>query len=96
MNLTRTFALIAFSAAALACSSEQKAQPTTSTPSATPAPAPTPSAEPAPSATASPGKPRRKEGEMCGGIAGLRCEDGLECVIPEPMHPDKAGKCTKR
>ena len=94
MNFVRAVVGVSF-VVVTACSSEQKAAPTTSTASATPvasaAPAPAPSAEPAPT-----GRPRRKEGEMCGGIAGLRCDDGLDCVIPEPMHPDKSGKCTKR
>jgi len=35
------------------------------------------------------------EGEMCGGIAGFTCADGLYCRM-EATHPDAAGVCVKR
>jgi hypothetical protein len=35
-----------------------------------------------------------KEGAMCGGIAGLRCASGLDCVLAGD-HPDEAGTCQK-
>jgi hypothetical protein len=43
------------------------------------------------------GKRQRGEGEMCGGIAGFRCAEGLWCD-PEPGncgHPDWAGRCVQ-
>lgn len=35
------------------------------------------------------------EGEMCGGIAGFQCAEGLYCRM-EATHPDAAGVCVKR
>ena len=35
------------------------------------------------------------EGEMCGGIAGFQCADGLFCRM-EATYPDAAGVCVKR
>ncbi len=34
-------------------------------------------------------------GEMCGGIAGFMCEEGLECKM-EGNYPDAAGTCVKK
>lgn len=39
-------------------------------------------------------KPRAKEGEMCGGIAGILCDFGLMCQY-EAAHPDASGTCVK-
>ncbi len=36
-----------------------------------------------------------KEGEMCGGIAGIMCKNGLHCVMVGPTYPDQAGTCRK-
>lgn len=36
-----------------------------------------------------------KEGEMCGGIAGIMCKNGLHCVMVGPSYPDQAGTCRK-
>lgn len=36
------------------------------------------------------------EGKMCGGFAGIRCADGLDCIMEEPIHPDEAGICRAR
>lgn len=35
------------------------------------------------------------EGEMCGGIAGFQCQEGLYCRM-EASHPDASGICVKR
>lgn len=35
-----------------------------------------------------------EEGEFCGGIAGIRCSDGLEC-IPDANYPDASGVCMR-
>src|SRR5436309_2259916 len=35
-----------------------------------------------------------KAGEMCGGIAGIRCAPGLSCKVTA-RHPDAGGKCVK-
>jgi hypothetical protein len=37
----------------------------------------------------------RKEGESCGGVAGLRCASGLDCQMSGPTHPDQSGVCTR-
>lgn len=37
-------------------------------------------------------KPGAAEGEMCGGFAGISCQDGLTCHITESF-PDAAGVC---
>lgn len=34
------------------------------------------------------------EGEMCGGIAGIMCKDGLRCMM-EGNYPDAAGTCVR-
>ena len=36
----------------------------------------------------------KNEGEMCGGIAGFMCEEGLNCKL-EGNYPDAAGICVK-
>jgi hypothetical protein len=38
-----------------------------------------------------------KEGEMCGGIAGIACDEGQFCEFPAGQcgTPDLAGKCEK-
>jgi len=49
-----------------------------------------------PAASDSPPPSRIKgEGEMCGGIAGFQCAEGLYCRM-EATHPDAAGVCVKR
>jgi hypothetical protein len=35
------------------------------------------------------------EGQMCGGIAGFQCAEGLYCNMTA-THPDAAGVCKKR
>ena len=35
------------------------------------------------------------EGQMCGGIAGFQCQEGLYCNMTE-TYPDAAGICKKR
>lgn len=39
-------------------------------------------------------KPRAKEGETCGGIAGILCEPSLFCKY-DGAYPDAAGVCVK-
>ncbi len=39
-------------------------------------------------------RPRAAEGEFCGGIAGILCEDGLECEY-EGTYPDAGGTCVE-
>jgi hypothetical protein len=41
------------------------------------------------------GIPLAKEGEMCGGIAAFRCEEGLTCEIADPTIADASGTCVK-
>ena len=36
-----------------------------------------------------------KEGEMCAGIAGFQCEEGLTCQIADPTIADASGTCVK-
>ena len=36
-----------------------------------------------------------KEGELCGGIAGIVCADGLTCKL-DGNYPDAAGTCVKQ
>jgi hypothetical protein len=43
---------------------------------------------------ACPDEKLKKEGEMCGGIAGFACRDGLTCVL-DGNYPDAAGKCVR-
>jgi hypothetical protein len=65
---------------------------------ATPTATATATASPAPTTSEAPptgGRARAKEGQMCGGIAGIMCEDGLSCVMPGPTHPDQSGTCKK-
>jgi hypothetical protein len=57
-------------------------------------PKPVPSAS-APSKPGTPARPGVKEGELCGGIAGLQCAEGLTCKMTGPTHPDQAGTCVK-
>ncbi|MFO0602492.1 MAG: hypothetical protein U0324_04920 [Polyangiales bacterium] len=38
------------------------------------------------------GRPTAGEGELCGGIAGIPCADGLRCVL-QGTYPDAAGVC---
>jgi hypothetical protein len=39
-----------------------------------------------------------KEGEMCGGIAGIACDEGLFCEYPAGQcnTPDLSGACEKK
>ncbi len=39
-------------------------------------------------------RPRAKEGELCGGIAGILCEPQLRCQY-KGAYPDAAGTCVK-
>lgn len=39
-------------------------------------------------------KPRAKEGETCGGIAGILCDFGLMCQY-DGAYPDASGTCVK-
>jgi hypothetical protein len=32
-------------------------------------------------------------GQLCGGIAGIACAEGLTCKMTGPPHPDQAGIC---
>jgi len=32
-------------------------------------------------------------GGMCGGIAGIQCPTGTQCVMTGPRHPDQSGTC---
>ena len=34
-------------------------------------------------------------GRLCGGIAGIRCAEGLTCQMTGPAHPDQAGVCVR-
>lgn len=102
-------ATFAFAALALAACDDPKKTPALPPPppppSATePTAAPT-AAEPIPSAsttasTTSPEPPvaagsrAAKEGEMCGGFAGIPCEKGLVCANVMPVA-DGAGTCRK-
>lgn len=45
-------------------------------------------------ADAKPRAPQCSAGAVCGGIAGLRCEEGYYCGFqPGPGHPDETGLC---
>lgn len=46
------------------------------------------------SASSVSGRPKAKEGELCGGIAGIECDVGLMCLY-EATHPDAAGTCVR-
>jgi hypothetical protein len=37
-----------------------------------------------------------KNGAMCGGIAGLACASGLDCIMSGAEHPDQSGTCRAR
>lgn len=39
-------------------------------------------------------RPRAKDGEPCGGIAGIQCDPGLICLY-DGAYPDAAGTCSK-
>jgi|GEM_PF-2401823 len=39
-------------------------------------------------------RPRAKDGELCGGIAGIECDFGMICMY-EGAYPDAAGTCAK-
>ncbi|MFH1126270.1 MAG: DUF3160 domain-containing protein, partial [Candidatus Altiarchaeota archaeon] len=41
------------------------------------------------------GRPKSKEGEFCGGIAGIMCDAGLECRL-DGNYPDAGGVCVER
>jgi hypothetical protein len=64
-------------------------------PTAPTAPATSAAATPAPTAPATPTRAGQKEGDLCGGIAGLQCAEGLTCKMAGKPHPDQAGACTK-
>jgi hypothetical protein len=32
-------------------------------------------------------------GEICGGIGGLECDEGLVCIVDNPQITDAMGKC---
>lgn len=68
------------------------AVPAVPTAPATTATAATPSA---PTPAAPPVRPGQKEGDLCGGIAGLQCAEGLTCKMVGKAHPDQAGTCIK-
>lgn len=51
------------------------------------------SAEPSPAPPQ--GREPRAEGQMCAGIAGFQCQDGLYCQMTD-TYPDAAGVCRKR
>jgi len=53
------------------------------------------SAGPADAGDSPPPSRVKGEGEMCGGIAGFQCAEGLYCRM-EATHPDAAGVCVKR
>jgi hypothetical protein len=40
-------------------------------------------------------RPRAKLGQFCGGIAGILCEDGLNCRL-DGTYPDAGGTCVKQ
>ena len=40
------------------------------------------------------GIPPRSEGQFCGGIAAIRCQEGLACKL-EATYPDAGGSCVK-
>jgi hypothetical protein len=40
------------------------------------------------------GRMQAKEGELCGGIAGIACESGLTCRN-QASYPDAAGTCER-
>jgi hypothetical protein len=67
----------------------------TATATASPPPPASTTAAPTPDAPPTGGRARAKEGQMCGGIAGIMCEEGLNCVMPGPTHPDQSGTCKK-
>ena len=66
---------------------------TSGSPATAPATPATPPTAPTPPAT--PARPGQKEGDLCGGIAGLQCAEGLTCKMAGKPHPDQAGACTK-
>ena len=84
----------------VACESKPVVAPVADAPAvpsaSAPAPAPASASASASAPTSVPGSPARKKakaGEMCGGIAGIGCADGLVCKMTGPMHPDKSGTC---
>ncbi|MDO8648201.1 MAG: hypothetical protein Q7R81_00275 [Candidatus Peregrinibacteria bacterium] len=50
--------------------------------------------EPAAKSSA-PARAGAKEGELCGGIAGILCEEGLTCDYEGRDYPDAAGTCVE-
>ncbi len=40
------------------------------------------------------GRPLAGEGQTCGGIAGIQCESGLNCVL-QGTYPDASGTCRR-
>lgn len=63
--------------------------------SATASAAPTTTTTAGPTTSSAPGRKLSKEGEICGGIGGFRCDEGLVCRMSQPAYPDQAGKCQR-
>lgn len=57
-----------------------------------------PAPQSSPSSSASSAKRTAAEGEMCGGIAGISCSDGLYCAMEASQCKiaDAAGMCQKK
>jgi hypothetical protein len=46
------------------------------------------------SSVAPTGRPKAGEGEFCGGLAGIQCEEGLTCRY-DGTYPDAGGTCVR-